>query len=120
MYVLHAFQQKENMKFIPTNDVKRKYFRHVALLFLVVIVDRRKPVRFGEGTRIVESISNILTYIHQTHVHILICPGPPVANSHPFAHYTAVMNPAYVKNAIHSLYNTPLPTSIINIAIHES
>lgn len=38
--------------------------------------------------------SRVYSRIHPTHVHILICPGPPVANSHPLAHHEAVMNPA--------------------------
>lgn len=97
------------MKFIPINDVKRKYFRHVALLSPVVIADHKARL-FRRETR-VESISNILTYIHLIHVHILICPGPPVANSHPLAHYTAVLNLAiaYVKTLyiLLHLYNIP-------------
>jgi len=48
----------------------------------------------------------------RTHVSILICPGPPVANPHPFAHRIAFMNPAQLyadeRKRTHSILSTSI------------
>lgn len=50
----------------------------------------------------------------QTHVPILICPGPPVANSRPFAHRAAFMNPTqlYADERKRTLRNSIFPILI--------